>query len=422
MWKHYASLPRPVHILCLGTLINRAGALVVPFLVVYLRSELHMSGAFATKVMGGYGLGALVASVIGGHLADLLGRKVVMVASLLGSAVMLVILGQLHSGAAILVACILFALIAEMYRPAAGAMIADLVDSQVRQYSFGLMYVAINLGFSIAAFVGGMIARYSFQWLFWGDALTAFIYCLIIIVFIKETLPARTSQFAADPDAGGGQSPAPDLQESISLVQAGQRILRDGTFLAFCMGLLCLSLVYMQGVSTFPLYLLDKGFDEQTYGRIIAINGILIVLFQLPTTSLVSRFHRGNVIVLAAVITAIGFGANSLAETTWQFSLTVVVWTVGEMMQAPLVSAVVSDLAPVELRARYLGVASMCFSSAMMIGAPLGGIVFERFGGRQVWTATVAVSTFGAVMFLVVRRRIGIAHQEHVQQNPAPAP
>ena len=96
------------------------------------------------------------------------------------------------------------------------------------------------------------------------------------------------------------------------------------------------------------------------------------------------------------------------AASVWQFSLTVVVWTVGEMTQAPLVSAVVSDPAPIELRGRYLGIASMCFSSATMIGAPLGGMVLERFDGRQVWTASFALSLFGALLFPAVGKRIAV--------------
>lgn len=408
MWKHYTSLPRPIYILCLGTLINRAGSLVVPFLAIYLNRELNMGGEFATRVMGGYGLGALAASLIGGHLADLLGRKVVMVGSLLGAAVALLVLGALESGWAIMTACVLFALVAEMYRPAASAMIADLVESDARQYSFSLMYVSVNLGFSVAAFVGGMIAHYSFQWLFWGDALTAFVYAVIVMVFIAETLPKRgpisekgTTRFESG--ATGMEQP-----RAVSIPEAVRRILGDATFVVFCLGLLCLALVYMQSMSTLPLYLMKRGIDEKTYGQIIAINGILIVLLQLPVTSIVGRFHRGNVLVVAAVVTAIGFGAIGLATSVWQFMLTVVVWTIAEMMHAPLVSTVVTDLAPTELRARYLGIASTCFSGAMMIGAPLGGMVLERLGGRQVWVASSAVAMLSALLFLAVRQRIAI--------------
>ncbi len=408
MWKHYTSLPRPIYVLCVGTLINRAGALVVPFLAIYLNRELNLGGEFATRVLGGYGLGALAASLIGGHLADLLGRKVVMVGSLLGAAVALVILSRLESGWAIMTTCVLFALVAEMYRPAASAMIADLVESDARQYSFSLMYVSVNLGFSVAAFVGGMIAHYSFQWLFWGDALTAFVYAVIVMVLITETLPARASvreKGATGPEAEATGTTGP---QAVSVAKAVRRILGDATFLAFCLGLLCLALVYMQSMSTLPLYLMKRGINEKTYGQIIAVNGILIVLLQLPVTSIVTRFHRGNVLVVAGVVTAIGFGAIGLATSVWQFTLTVVVWTIAEMMHAPLVSAVVTDLAPMELRARYLGVASTCFSGAMMIGAPLGGMVLERLGGRQVWVASFAVAMLGALLFFVVRQRIAI--------------
>ncbi|MFQ5436899.1 MAG: MFS transporter, partial [Anaerolineae bacterium] len=104
---------------------------------------------------------------------------------------------------------------------------------------------------------------------------------------------------------------------------------------------------------------------------------------------------------------AFGFGAKAFSQTAWQFQAAVVIWTVSEMMQAPLMSAIVTDLAPAHLRARYLGVFSMVFSSANMLGAPLGGMMLQRWGGRLLWLVTCCLALAAAGLFVLLRPRLG---------------
>lgn len=74
-------------------------------------------------------------------------------------------------------------------------------------------------------------------------------------------------------------------------------------------------------------------------------------------------------------------------------------------MHAPYMQAIVSDLAPPALRARYMGVFSLSFGTAMMIGAPLGGQVLVRYGAG-VWMAAMGLGVISAVMYWMLRRRI----------------
>ena len=133
---------------------------------------------------------------------------------------------------------------------------------------------------------------------------------------------------------------------------------------------------------------------------------MLIVIAQLPITSLLTRIHRGWAMIIGAGFVAVGFGLKGLAVAEWQFMLTVLIWTVGEMMQAPLVAPIVSDLAPTALRARYMGVMSMSFSGANMVGAPLGGLVLARYGGGYVWMAAAALAVVAGIMYFSIRRQI----------------
>lgn len=384
--------------------------MLVPFLTIYLKDELDLGAEFATQVMGAFGAGALIAAMYGGHLADRVGRRVVMLVSLFGGAAILMLFGSLRSPGALLTASAVFAFITEMYRPAASAMIGDLVEPKRRSHAFGLMYVSINLGFAVAPVIGGILTQYSFQWLFWGDALTCAVYGVIIAAAIRETLPLR--QGHASGPATGGDAIDESETKPVGMSAAIAHILRDRTFLCFCAGTFLIATVFMQALSTFPLHLLDQGIGAATYGKIIAINGLMIVCFQLPTISFVNRFNRATMLVWGTVLMAVGFGLNELADVVWHFAMIVVIWTCGEMMSAPIMPAIVSDLSPIRLRGRYMGVFTMCHSAALMIGVPIGGVVLARLGSTYIWAGCFALALLGGLLFWTVRHDIGLIREE----------
>ena len=405
MWKNYLNLPRPVYTLCLGSFINRAGTLVIIFLALYVQRELGLGVAVATWTLSAFGFGALIASLIGGHLADRIGRRTVMAIALFGGAGILLLFSSLRSPLAIVAAAFSFALLSEMYRPAASAMIADLVEPARRNHAFGLMYFSINLGFSVAPVVGGILATYSYRWLFWGDALTASIYGGLILVAIRETLPSRTKEGTTVRAGREGNGVAP---ESIPISKAFARVLSDRAFMIFVGATFLTAMIFMQYLSTLPVYLMRYGIGEGTYGRLIAVNGIMIVALQLPLTAFFSRFHRGTIVALGAVVTGIGFGLTGVVTQTPLFALTIAFWTMGELLQAPFLPAVISDMAPKDLRGRYMGVFSTSFSGALMIGAPLGGFVLERFGAAYVWGGCCALGVLAEILFLTIHKQMGV--------------
>ncbi len=423
MLSTYLSLPRAVHLLCLGTFINRAGTLIVPFLTIYLRRRLGLSEEFATLALGAYGLGSVFAGVVGGHLADTIGRRRVMLLALVGSAALLVVLSFVTHRWLFVAGVLAFAAVGDMYRPAAAALIADLVDPARRPHAFGLMYVSINLGFAVGPVIGGMMSIYSFRLLFWADAGTSAAYALLILLTIRETLAMRVTGRPA-PSTGPPEAEpafsAPPPEPIVPLRQAAAHIARNGPFLCFAGATLLLGMGYMQGMSILPLYLEQFGIGPDRYGRIIALNGLLIVLFQLPIAAVVARCHRGRVMVLAAVVTGAGFGLKMFADSGPLFAATVVIWTLGEMLGSPTTPAIVSDLAPAAMRARYFGVINMCFAGANMLGAPIGGVVLHRLGGRVLWAGVFGVGLLAALLFAAVRRQLAARPAEPTAPDANP--
>jgi MFS family permease len=415
MLKPYLALPRAIHVLCVGTFINRAGTFLIPFLTLYLTSSLGLGSAFATQAMGVYGFGGLLAALTGGHLADRIGRRTVMIVSLAGAASILLFFGRLTSPGSILAAVLAFSFLGEMYRPAASAMVADLSTPEQRPLAFSLMYLTINLGMTVSPIVGGLIAQRSFHWLFWGDALTSAIYAAILFVAVRETLPARRPGTAA---ASMGAVSAPSHPP---IAAVARRILGHGTFLLFCLATLLVNITYMQSHTTLPLYMKGLGMTPRTYGLVVSVNAFMVVCLQIPLTTVTGRLPRELMLVVSSLFMAAGFGLTGLANTAPLLAGTVVVWTIGELLQAPYLSTVVADLAPADLRGTYMGMLTLSFASALMIGAPLGGAVLERFGPGALWMAVTGTAVAGAALYAALAPVIRRAHAVHITPAATPA-
>jgi MFS family permease len=370
-------LPRPFWALWAGTFVNRCGSFVLPFLTLYLTQVRHLSLSQAGLMVALYGAGGSVAGPLGGFLADRVGRRATMLVALgVGGAGMMSI-GFVQRLEALGPAIFCVAAVTEMYRPAMQAAVADMVPPADRVRAYGLVYWVINLGFSVGLTLGGVLARVSYRWLFVGDGATTLLFALVIWLGVPETRPAR----------------AP--------LQAGERVAsqwsefsapwRDRAFALFFALSFLFALVFMQNSSTFPLAMAVNGIGAGTFGVILALNGVLIVLLQPFLAPLLSRRNRSRTIAASCALVGLGFGLNALARTAPFYALGVIVWTVGEIGVLPLSNALVADLAPPQLRGRYQGAYGLSFSLAVCAAPALGTLVLQRSGAVALWGGCLAL-------------------------------
>lgn len=421
MFRAYQSLPRSVWFLCLGTLVNRAGSFVMIFLAVYLGDELDYGTTFATNAIGLFGLGSIVAAILGGYLTDRIGRRFVALLALFGGAALLLVLSALKAPVAIQATIFLFAVVSEMYRPAVSSMIGDFVPSGQRPHAFSLLYVAINLGFSIGALAGAEIVRLSYTWLFYGDAITMAVFGVFMAIFIPESKPVTNDSHAPPGPIDGDPVPVNPVSDDATLAPSPQndsflhgarRILADVPFLLFCLATLLLATVFMQSFGTLPLHMGTLGIGADVYARILSINGIMIVALQIPVTSLFARARPMRVLVAGALLVGLGFALVGMAESVPLLIFTVVLWTLGEILQAPFNHSVTSELAPVDLRGRYMGLLGMSFSCGMTLGAPVGGLVLDRLGSDALWFGCGALSLVSIAIYASISRPIAARMQK----------
>ncbi len=377
-------LPREAWVLYLGTFVNRFGSFVLPFLVLYLIKRGY-TAVQAGAVVGLYGVGSLLASMAGGYLADHLGRRATIAMSMFSSAAVLVVLSQAQHLAAIAVLTTLAGLTAELYRPASGALLADLVPAGRRVTAFALYRLAINAGFAMGPAVAGFLADRSFLWLFVGDALTSAVFGILSLL----ALPAGAHTRPAQEQRG----------------EAARTILRDRTFVRFLVASVLVGFVYVQSTSTFALHVRDSGLSNAIYGSLVSLNGLLIIFLELPITGITQRLRARRVIAGGIVVTGLGFGLTALARTAPALALTVVVWTLGEIISAPVGSAYVADIAPSHLRGRYQGAWGLTWGVAAILGPVLGTRLYAWNAGGF-WTICAGLGVIAAGLVLIGREPV----------------
>jgi len=379
MWRAIRSLPRPVWLLYAGSFVNRFGSFVITFLVLYL-VDLGYSAAEAGLAVSSYGVGALASAPVGGLLADRLGRRNAIAVSMFSAAAAALALSTVGSLPAILGLTAVFGFASELYRPASGALLADIVPEGQRVPAFAGYRLAINLGFAAGPAVAGLLAGRSFFLLFVGEALTSAAFGIIALAALPHGVRSRRAE-----ERRG---------ESL------RTIARDTPFLVFLISSLLAAFVYMQSTSTFALHVRANGLSTAAYGGLIALNGALIVLLELPIVARIRRLPARPVIAAGTLLVGLGLGLTALAHDLLALAATVVVWTLGEIVDASVSNAYVADLAPAHLRGRYQGAFGLTFSIALILAPALGTALFER-SATMLWTVCGALGAVSAVLVLL---------------------
>jgi predicted MFS family arabinose efflux permease len=402
-------LPRTFWYLWTGNLINRMGGFVVVFLAIYLTAARGLSESQAGLILGLYGAGAAAGTMIGGTAADRFGRRPTLLVAHLGAVAMMINLAFAREIVVIAVGTALLGLFAEAARPAFAAMLVDVVEPKDRLRAFTLNYWAINLGFASSAILAGFAAQASYMLLFLVDAGTILITATIVFLRVPESRPgARVVQAGAT---------APRTRGGLSV------LLRDRVFLVYVALNLLIAVVFMQHLSTLPIAMTSDGLSASTYGLVIAINGVLIVVGQLFVPKLLKGRDHSRTLAVASVVVGVGFGLTSVAHLAPLYALTVVIWTLGEMLQAPSNSALMAELSPVALRGSYQGASALSWAGASAIAPIAGGYVQEHAGHAVLWLAGGAIGLLVAAGHLLARpSRIRRVAEVAAAEAPMPAP
>ncbi|HEX7842405.1 MAG TPA: MFS transporter [Kofleriaceae bacterium] len=370
-----------------GTLVNKLGGFVVPLLTIYLIKVRHVSVSEAGGVVSMFGAGSIAASLVGGYLADRVGRKITLVVALFGGALALTGLSFARDLTAITVMVGVLGLVAEQYRPAVQAIVADVVPPAQQVQAYGLLHWVINIGFAFAAIVGGLLAEVDFSILFVADAATMAIYGVIVLVRVPETRPPVVAR-------------APGVHPS-------RPWFTDPEFVIFVAITFGIALLPMQSIAL-SAHMTQQGFTPAAYGGVIAVNGVFVIALQPVLSAWAARRDATRVLTVAALLYGAGFAMHGLATSVVGHGVAVMVWTMGEIFEAPTRSSIVAALAPRDARGRYQGAVVMTFGAANLVGPRLGTWTLQHQGPGALWASCFVLGAVVALALLVTgpaRRR-----------------
>ncbi|WP_130735526.1 MFS transporter [Flavobacterium sp. J27] len=367
--ENFKGFSREIWILTLITFINRAGTMVLPFLSKYLNEDLGFSLGQVSWIMVSFGCGSMLGSWLGGKLADKIGFYKVMIFSLLTSGLMFFGLQHITNYIGLLVAIFLIMTIADMFRPAMFVSLAAYAKPENRTRALTLVRLAVNLGFAAGPALGGLIImNIGYKGLFWVDGLTCIVAILIFWLKVKEK---QKSSYLDK------RNPGEILTASV---------FKDGPFWTFLIMCVINGIIFFQLFTTLPLYhKVQFNLTELRTGLLLAFNGILIFIMEMPIVSYIERKKYDKVKVVTVGTFIMGLCMYLLLINQWEIVLWIMMFcmTFGEMLAFPFSNSFAMSRAPKGHEGRYMAIFTMSYSLAHILSAKTGFTIVSIFESYQ---------------------------------------
>ncbi|ESQ04934.1 MFS transporter [Streptomyces sp. CHA1] len=410
IWATFRDSSAAVKTILAGVLLSKLGGFLNIFIVLYLTYRGYTE-ADAAWALGAYGVGGVAGVLLGGTLADRLGARNATVIGMGGTAVLTASLLYLPSYPALVGAIVLASLMAQLYRPAAAALLSGLTSGSNQVVIFGMYRWCLNVGAMAAPMVGlGLyhLDGEGYTLLFWGEAVIALAYALVA----ASVLPRRVPREDAGEDAAEGSKD----------FAAGYRLMfRDRRYMLYLTATFFNAIVYVQYLSTLPLDVAAHNIDLFWYTAAVSLNGFMVILFELPLTRWTQLWRRKVTICVSFLLVGLGVALYGLPLGAAVIIGATLVWTLGEIIGGPAFFAHPAEAGPEHLRGQYIGSFQFMHALGTAIGPVLGGLLFVRMG-HSVWPFLGAIGLIGAVLAVVaVGRRPGPAEPGADRPTEEPA-
>lgn len=383
--------PKQLQLMFYGMLISTIGSSMIwPFLMIYVRQRINLPLTQIASLMTINATAGIIAAFIAGPITDRIGRKWVMVFSLAGNGLVYLFMGNAQTFLEFAILMIFSGTFNPLYRVGSDAMIADLIPANRRPDSYALMRLSNNAGISIGPVIGGFISSMSFTITFYLAAAGLIIYSLLLAFFAHETL--QKSSFTSNK----WQNP---LSGYLFILKDKKFIAFIGTFILsqMCAVMIWILMpVYANGIYKIP---------ESLYGFIPTTNALMVVFLQIFVTKVTKRYRALPVMMIGTIFYTLGVGSVALGHSFIGFWTSIVIMTVGELILMPTASTYVAELAPADMRGRYMSIAGLTWSAAAGIAPIFGGFLSDTVAPVATWYGGFFIGVIGILGFIFLSKK-----------------
>ena len=397
--KIYNEYPRAFWTYNIIIFIDRLGGFMLyPFFALYLTQKFDIGMSTVGILFAIFSVSGFVGSALGGAVTDRMGRRGVIMFSLVLSSLSALGMGFAPSLAVFTAVSVIVGTLSNIGGPAHEAVVADLLPPEKRAEGYGIIRVIFNLAVIIAPAIAGLLIARSYILLFIVDAVISLICAGIVLFALPETKPKAHAN--AKP-------------ETMKQTFAGYgQVFKDTPFVAFIGVTIMMSLVYMNINTTLGVFLRDQhGLPEVGYGSLISINAILVVLFQFWIARRLEKYKSLLMMAAGSFLYAIGFAMYGFVSGYILFVAAMVVITIGEMIVSPFQQALVASFAPEAMRGRYMAVSGLSWGIAFAIGPYFAGLILDSTNPNLLWAFCGFLGMLATIGFTVLNK---------VHHSPAP--
>jgi len=405
----YTGLSRDTWLLSVVMLINRAGTMVLPFMSLYLTSpKMGYSIGEAGFVYGLFGAGAFVGAWVGGRLTDRMGFYPVQLITLLGGGVLFILLGQMKTFPLICIFTFLLSFVNDAFRPANSTAIAFYSKEENRTRSYSLNRLAINLGWAVGSAIGGILAKYNYEWLFWVDGFTNIAAAGLMWLCVKPV----------------DYKPTP-RQKAVAAL--GRSVWKDTTYLWFVLLVTLFACCFFQLFTNMSVYYKQGlGFSEPFIGLLMSCNGVLIVAIEMVLIYKLEGKRRSTYyIVIGIFLMGLSYLMLNLFSMNHALAFVmIIIITFGEITSMPFMNSFWISRTQSYNRGQYAALYTMAWSAAQTLGPMVGAQVAEHAGFNWLWWGATGLSFITAFAFFKLHRYMGnetlVLTEKDITTTPAP--
>ncbi|MCX6080422.1 MAG: MFS transporter [Chloroflexi bacterium] len=400
-YHHY---PRQFWLVAAGVLLSSAGSsLIWPFQLIYISKTLTLPISSVATLISISSLTGLLASFVGGAIADRFGRKLIMFIAQVSHGLAYIMMSRANTYVGFIIPMTIMGIAMPFYSIGSDAMMADIIPSEKRTSAFAILRMINNAGIAIGPAIGGLIVASSYTTAFYLAAGGMLSYSLLLITSVRETLQKKV---------------IPAIAQKKEMLGGYGRVLSDGGFVAFVSAITVGMIAPLMMWILLAVYINKYyGIPEYLYSWMPITNAMMCVFVQYPVTMFTRKMRAKTAITLGMFVYAIGVGSVAVMTGFWGFWLSMVIMSMGELILVPTGSKYVADIAPEDLRGRYMSIYWLTWGVSRTVAPMVGGYLHDAIAPQAIWWGGLAiglVSTLG--LFLLSRRPENFAQTAPLEQ------